>query len=99
MTEKGPKTLIKSQGLYSNPTIGHGRFTSLKSYKTSIFQQIRKIFNPMAIDVQRISLTHEKLHFLHHSVREDIYELVDIWSHFSVICNHEIFVKLNLPNL
>ena len=36
-----------------------------------------KIFNPMAIHVQRISLTHEKLHFLHYSVREVIYKLID----------------------
>ena len=50
MKEKGPKTLIKSKGLYSNRTIGHGRFTFLKSYKTLIFKQIRKIFNLKAVD-------------------------------------------------
>ena len=43
------------------------------------------IFNPMAINVQRISLTQEKLHFLHYSVREVIYELIDVLGHFSVI--------------
>ena len=77
MTEKGPKTLIKS--------FHRGRFTSLKSYKTLIFKQTRKIFNPMPINVQRISLTHEKLHFLHYSAREVIYALIDILGHFSVI--------------
>ena len=66
MTEKGRKTLIKSYGLYSSRTIGHWRFTSLKSYKTSIFNQIRKIFSPKAIHAWSISLTHEKLHFLHY---------------------------------
>ena len=50
MTKKGPKTLIKSKGFYSNRTIGHGRFTSLKSYKTSIFKQMRKIFNPKEVN-------------------------------------------------
>ena len=39
----------------------------------------------MAINVQKISLTHEKLHFLHYSVREIIYELIDVLGHFSVI--------------
>ena len=68
-----------SPGLYSYRTIGHGSFTSLKSYK------IRKIFNPMAINKRRISLTNEKLHFLHYSVREVIYALIDVLGQFSVI--------------
>ena len=85
--------------MYSIRTISHGRFTSLKSYKRSIFKQIRKIFNPKAINAWKISLTHEKLHFLHYSVREVIYALIDVSGHFSVICNHEIFVKLILPIL
>ena len=51
----------------------------------------------MAINVQRISLTHEKLHFLHYSVREVIYELIDILGHFSVILQPRKFVKFNLP--
>ena len=50
MMEKGPKTLIKSQRFHSNRTIGNGCFTSLKSCKTSIFKQMRKVFNPMAIN-------------------------------------------------
>ena len=66
-------------------------------YKTSIFKQIRKIFNPIAIDVRRISLNHEKLHFLHYSVRGVIYALIDVSGHFSLFCKHEIFEKLNLP--
>ena len=69
----------------------------LKSCKTSIFKKIRKIFNPMAIIVRRISLTEEKLHFLRYSVRGVIHALIDILGHLSVICNHEIFVKSNLP--
>ena len=32
MSEKGPKTLIKSYGLSSHRTIGNGPLTSLKSY-------------------------------------------------------------------
>ena len=52
--EKGPKTLIKSSGLYSHRTIGNARFTPRKCYKTSISKQIRKIFNPMAIDLLAI---------------------------------------------
>ena len=85
MTEKGPKTLIKSQGLYSHRTIGNRRFTSLKCYKTSIFKQMLKIFNPIAISVWRISLTHGNLHFLHYSVRGVISALIDVLGHFSVI--------------
>ena len=84
MTGKGPTTVTKSLGLYSHRTIGHHRSTSHQSYKTSIFKQIRKIFNPMAINVQRISLTHEKLHFLHYSVPEVIYELINVLGHFAV---------------
>ena len=45
----------------------------------------------------RIYHTHEKLHFLHYSVPGVIYTLIDVLGNFSVICNHEIFVKLNLP--
>ena len=97
MTEKGPKTLIKSQGLYSHRTIDHGSFTSLKSYRTSIFKQIRKIFNSMAINVKRISLTRERLHFLHYSGQEVLYELIDVLAIFQSFCSHQIFVKLNLP--
>ena len=85
MTEKGRKTLIKSLGLFSHRTIGNGRFTSLQSYKTSIFKQIRKIFNPMAVNVRGISLTHEKLHFLHYYVLGVIYALIDVLGDFSVI--------------
>ena len=51
----------------------------------------------MAIDVQRIFLTNEELHFLHYSMREVIYKLIDVLGHFQSFCNHEIFVKLNLP--
>ena len=67
--------------------------------KTSIFKQIRKIFNPMAINVQRISLTHDKFYFLHYSVREVIYALIDVLGHFQSFCNHEFFGNLNLPVL
>ena len=94
--EKGPKTLIKSLGLYSHQTAGKGRFISLNCYKTSAFRQIQKIFNPMAIDVWRKSLTYEKLPFLHYSVRGVIYPLINN-AIFQSFCNHEIFVKLNLP--
>ena len=51
----------------------------------------------MAINVQRISLTREKLHFIHYSVREVMYALIDVLGMFQSFCNHEIFVKLNLP--
>ena len=89
MKEKGPKTLIKSLGLYSHRTIGHGCFTSLKGCKTSIFKQIWKIFNPMAINVRRISLTNEKLHFLRYSVlRGHLYFdqcLRPFFSHFATM--------------
>ena len=49
----------------------------------------------MAIGVRRISLTHEMLYFLHSSVREVIYALIDILGHFQSFFNHEILVKLN----
>ena len=85
MTEKGPKTLIKLYGLYSQRTVGNGRFTSLKCDKRSNFKQMIKIFNPMTINVQRISLIHEKLHFLHYFVQGVIYALIDVLGHFAVI--------------
>ena len=43
--QKGPKKLIKSYGRYSHQTIGHGCFTSLKSYEISTFKEIEKIFD------------------------------------------------------
>ena len=49
------------------------------------YKQMLKIFNPMAINVQRISLIHETLHFLHYFVRGVIYALIAVLSHFSVI--------------
>ena len=58
---------------------------------------MRKIFNSMAINVQRISLTHEKLHLLQCSVRGVIYALISVLGHFQSFYNYEIFVKLNLP--
>ena len=57
MTEKRPKTFIKLYELSLHRTIGKGRFSS--------FKQIQEIFNPMAINVQWISLTYEQLHFLY----------------------------------
>ena len=54
MTAKGPKTLIKTGGLYSHGTIGNGSFTTLKSYKSYGFKQILWAFNPMTIHVLRI---------------------------------------------
>ena len=77
--------------------MGNGRYTSLECYKTSIFKQIRKIFNPMAINGRTISLTYEKLHFLQYSVRGAIFALIDVSRHFQSFGGHEIFVKLNLP--
>ena len=94
MKEKGSKILIKSLGLYSHRTINNGRFTSLKGYKTSIFKQIRKISNPTAINVRRISLTHEKLHFLHYSVLGVMYALFDVLGHFSVMLQSWNFCKV-----
>ena len=35
--------------------------------------------------------------FLHYSVREVIYKLIDVLGHFQSFCIHEIFVELNLP--
>ena len=56
-----------------------------------------KIFNPTAINVQRISLTHEELLFLYGSVRGVHHDLINVLGHFQSFCNHEIFVKSNLP--
>ena len=53
----------------------------------------------MAINLRRISLAHERWHFLHYSVRGAISALIDVLGHFQSFCNHEIFVKLNLPVL
>ena len=48
----------------------------------------------MAINVQRISLTHEKLHFLHYSGGEVIDALIDVLGHFSVILQPCNFCKV-----
>ena len=53
----------------------------------------------MAIDVQRISLTHEKLHFLHYSVREVIYEVIDVLGYFSVILQPRNFFKVEFTDI
>ena len=63
--------------------------------KTSIFKQILKIFSPMAINVHRISLINEKLHFLHYFVRGAIYALIDVFLvNFSVILQPRKFCKV-----
>ena len=55
-----------------------------------------KIFNPMAIDVQRIALTHEKLYLRCCSVGGFLKDLMDVLGPFRSFCKHEIFMKLNL---
>ena len=47
--------------------------------------------NPMAINVPRMALNHEKLHFLHCSVRGVRYDLINVLGPFQSYCNHEIF--------
>ena len=49
------------------------------------FKQILKIFSPMEINGQRISLTHEKVHSLDRSVRGVLYDLINVLGPFSVI--------------
>ena len=84
MTEKGPNTstLLRLQKMRS------WCFTSLKSCKTSIFKDLFKIFSPMVINVQFISLTHEQLHFLCWSVRGVLYDLLNVLGPFQSLCNH-----------
>ena len=84
MTGTGPKDIDQIVRTLFSSNNRQWRFTSLKSNKTSILKQIQKIFNPMAINARRTSLTHEKLHFLHYSVRGVIYALIDVLGHFSV---------------
>ena len=50
---------------------------------------------PIAINVQRISLIHEKLHFLCSSVRGVLYDLINVLAPFQSFCKHEIIIKLN----
>ena len=75
----------------------NGRFTSRKSYKTSILKQTLKIFCPMALNVQWIFLKHKELHFLGCSIRGVVCNLISVLGPFLIICDHEIFVKLKLP--
>ena len=58
---------------------------------------MQKIFNPIAIDVRMISLTDEKLHFNHHSVRGVIYAVIDVLCHLSVILQPCNFCKFFFP--
>ena len=56
-----------------------------QNYNTQICKQILKLFNPMSIDMQMITLTHEKLHFLYRSMQRVHYGLINIQtfvSHF-----------------
>ena len=46
---------------------------------------ILKIFSPMAINVQCISLTREQLHFSYWFVWWSLYNLINILGHFSII--------------
>ena len=85
MMKKGPKHRSNRKDFIHMEQNARGVSGALKCYKTSVFKQIQKIFNPMAINVWRISLTEEKLHFLHYSVRGVIYALIDVLGHFSVI--------------
>ena len=55
------------------------------------------IFNPVAINMQGISLTHEKLHLLCCSVEVVFYDLINVSAFVESLRNHEILVKLNLP--
>ena len=47
--------------------------------------ETERIANPMAINVQRIAHTREKLHFLYCSVHGVLYPLINILGPFSVI--------------
>ena len=51
----------------------------------------------MAINVLRIFLTHQKLHFHYYSVQGVLFNLITVLGSFQSLCNYEIFVKLNLP--
>ena len=85
MTEKEPKKLTKLYGLSLHKTIRNGRFISLKGYKTSIFEEMPKIFSPMAISMQWIPLTLEQSHFLYRFGWRVICDLINILGPFSVI--------------
>ena len=50
--------------------------------------------NPMAINGRTTSLTHEKLRFLHNSVRGAIFALINVLGHFSVILQPGNFSKV-----
>ena len=50
----------------------------------------------MAINVQRIALTHEKLRFLHYPVPGVIHALIDVLGHFFSHFATMKFEKLNL---
>ena len=48
----------------------------------------------MAMNVQWISLTHEKWYFLHYSARGVHYDLIDVLGHFTVILQPWNFCKV-----
>ena len=50
----------------------------------------------MAINVERISVIHEKLNFLYCSVGGVVYGLINVSDPFSLVYNYESFTKLNL---
>ena len=60
------------------------------------FKQIQKNFNPTAINMQRISLTHVTLHFFI-VLREESDALINVLGPFQSFCNYKIFATFNLP--
>lgn len=97
--EKGPKQLIKSQRTSEieqderTPTV-----ISQKSYKKSSFEQILNFFDPMAINVQMTSDTHERLNFCILCHKKFPYHLTKCFRpYFRHLAKKRIFKKLNLP--
>ena len=64
MNEKWPKTLIKIVRTVLAQNNAQWEFHLSQELYDTNFQTKQKIFSPMVINAQWISLTHEQLHFL-----------------------------------
>ena len=82
MTEKGLKHWSNRKDSPYTEQYSVGVSPLSMSFTTSIFKQKQNIMNPVAINVQRISPTHEKLHFLHCSVRGVLHDLINVLGPF-----------------
>ena len=95
MTAEGPKTLDQIVRTLLTRHDKQWVFHPSPELQDVDVQQILKIFNLMAINVQTRSLTHQTLHVLYCPVKGILYDLIKYFRLLcQFFCDHESFVKL-----